>query len=120
MTRLLIVEDNERMRSLIKSIVADLVESVTECADGARALGAYCECRPDLVLMDVRMPGLDGIAATSQIKDRFPDASVIMVTDYDDNQLRQAARKAGACAYVLKEDLFDVRQIIDERLSQAK
>jgi two-component system response regulator DegU len=119
MIRILIVEDNERMRSLIKSVVEDLVESVTECADGAKALAAYCECRPDLVLMDIRMPGLDGIAATTQIKDRFPEASVIMVTDYDDKQLRQAARKAGAYAYVLKEDLFDVRQLIDERVSQA-
>lgn len=65
MTQLLIVEDNQPMRGLICSIIADLFEGITECSDGREALGAYAECRPDWVLMDIRMPGLDGIAATS-------------------------------------------------------
>lgn len=112
MTSLLIVEDNARMRGLIRGVVADLFESVTECADGARALGAYTECRPDWVFMDVRMPGLDGIAATGRIRGAFPAARIVIVTSYDDAKLRRAACDAGAFAYVLKEDLFELRRLL--------
>lgn len=115
MTRLLIVEDNEPMRGLISSIVGDMFEDITECCDGSEALGAYAQCQPDWVLMDIRMPGLDGIAATTRIKGAFPEARVVMVTDYDNSRLREAARNAGACAYVLKEDLLDLRHIISPR-----
>jgi CheY-like chemotaxis protein len=112
MTRLLIVEDNAGMRSLIWSVVADLFEAVTECGDGAGALGAYRECRPDWVLMDVRMPGLDGITATALIKEAFPEARIVIVTDYAETKLRRAALDAGACDYVLKDDLLELRRIV--------
>jgi len=113
MSSLLIVDDNARMRSLIRCVVADLFESITECVDGARALGAYSECCPDWVFMDMRMPGLDGIVATSRIKNTYPAARVVIVTSYDDANLRRAASDAGAFAYVLKEDLFELRRILD-------
>ena len=119
MTKLLIVEDNPPMRGLISSIVADLFEDITECSDGREALGMYAECQPDWVLMDIRMPGLDGIGATTRIKETFPHARVVMVTDYDSARLREAARNAGACAYVLKENLLDLRNIISVRHSRA-
>ncbi|HYO62567.1 MAG TPA: response regulator transcription factor [Pyrinomonadaceae bacterium] len=112
MASLLIVEDNAGMRSLLRSVVADLFETVAECDDGARALAAYRGCRPDWVFMDIRMSGLDGIAATARIKDAFPEARVVIVTDYDDAQLRRAARDAGACAYVLKDDLLELRGVV--------
>ena len=115
MLSLLIVDDNARMRSLIRSMVADLFGSITECADGARALGAYSDCRPDWVFMDLRMPGLDGILATCRIREAFPAARVVIVTSYDDAKLRRAASRAGACAYVLKEDLFELRHILGSR-----
>jgi CheY-like chemotaxis protein len=119
MLKLLIVEDNRAMRSLIKSIIADLAEGVSECGDGAEALPAYAECRPDWVLMDVRMKELDGISATRQIKAAFPDAQIVIVTDYDDPKLREAARRAGAREYVLKENLLDVRRILGAPEYQA-
>lgn len=112
MTSLLIVEDNAGMRTLIRSLVADLFKAVTECGDGALALGAYRECHPDWVFMDVRLPGLDGIAAATLIKDAFPEARIVIVTDYDDAKLRRAAREAGACAYLLKDDLLELRRIV--------
>ncbi len=55
-------------------------------------------------------PGLDGITATGHIKAAFPDARIVIVTDYGDEPLRAAAEDAGACGYVLKEQLLDVRR----------
>lgn len=112
MLNLLIVEDNKSMRNLIKSVIEDMADRVTECIDGAEALSAYTRCHPDWVLMDIRMPRMDGIAATNQIKAAFPEARVVIVTDHDNDKLRRAASAAGACAYVLKEDLFALRQVL--------
>lgn len=119
MLKLLVVEDNRAMRSLIRSIIADLGEGVSECGDGAEALSAYAERRPDWVLMDIRMKELDGISATRQIRAAFPDARIVIVTDYDDPKLREAARSAGARGYVLKENLLDVRRILGAPEYQA-
>ena len=119
MLKVLVVEDNQAMRSLIKSIIADLAEDVSECGDGAEALSAYAACRPDWVLMDIRMKELDGVSATRQIKAAFPDAQIVIVTDYDDPKLREAARSAGAREYVLKENLLDVRRILGAPEFQA-
>jgi CheY-like chemotaxis protein len=112
MLNLLIVEDNQPMRDLIRSIVSDLAGHVTECVDGAGALSAYARCRPDWVLMDIRMKEMDGISATQQIKASYPDANIMIVTDYDNQNMREAARKAGACEYVTKENLLDLRRIL--------
>jgi CheY-like chemotaxis protein len=110
--KLLIVEDNAPMRQLIKSLVSGLAGEVFECSDGAEALAAYTKYLPDWVLMDIEMPKLDGIAATLEIKAAFPQARVVIVTDYDNARLRQSAQSAGACAYVLKESLLDVLKIL--------
>jgi CheY-like chemotaxis protein len=112
MLNLLIVEDNQSMRDLIRSIVADLAGDVTECDDGAEALSAYTRCCPDWVLMDIRMKEMDGISATRQIKASYPNANIVVVTDYDNLNMREAARQAGACEYVTKENLLDVRRIL--------
>jgi CheY-like chemotaxis protein len=111
---LLIVDDSNEMRRLIVDLVGDLAESVIECGDGAEALAAYTEHRPDWALMDIRMLHVDGIVATRQILAAFAEAKIMIVTDYDDANLRQAARQAGARAYVLKEDLLSLRRILQE------
>ena len=112
--KLLIVEDNDRMRSLIRRTVADLAETIHECSDGAEALAAYNTNRPDCVLMDIRMAKMDGITATRQIRAAYPDATIIIVTDYDDDGLRTLAKSAGACRYLVKENLFAIREVIGE------
>jgi CheY-like chemotaxis protein len=109
---ILIVEDNHEMRRIIKAIVGDLAHRIEECGNGSEALAAYRECRPDWVLMDIRLPGLDGIGAVRQIRSRFPEAQAAMVTQYDDEDLRRAARVAGACEYVLKDDLIRLRRLL--------
>ncbi len=109
---LLIVDDNQQMRRLIRSVVGDMAEAITECCDGSLALAAYAESLPDWVLMDIRMPQVDGITATRQLKSSYPQAHVCIVTDYEDRELREAAREAGAEGYVVKEDLLRLRQVL--------
>ena len=110
--KLLIVEDNDRMRRMLVKLVHGLAQQIYECSDGAEALPAYALHRPDWVLMDVRMKEIDGISATRQLKASYPDANIMIVTDFDDPDLREAARKAGAREYVTKENLLDVRRIL--------
>lgn len=109
---ILIVEDNEPMRQMIKQLVGDLTEGFAECGDGAQALEAYRKYRPAWVLMDIKMAEMDGLLATRQIKAAFPEARIIIVTGHDDVRLREAARSVGACAYVNKENLLELRQIL--------
>jgi CheY-like chemotaxis protein len=109
---ILIVDNSSRMRRTIRSLLGELAHEVFECEDGGQALSAYETHRPDWVLMDIGLRELDGILITGTLKAAFPEAKVVIVTDYDDAKLRQAAQHAGACAYVLKEDLFQLRSIM--------
>ncbi|MGI8566464.1 MAG: response regulator [Pyrinomonadaceae bacterium] len=110
--RLLIVEDNPQVRRLMRRMLSDLAEDITECADGAEAVAAYTRSQPDWVLMDIEMKALDGITATRAIRAMDGAAKVIIVTSYDGAELREAARRAGACGYVLKENLLDLRGLL--------
>jgi CheY-like chemotaxis protein len=108
----LIVDDNGSMRRILVRAVCKVAEQVWECTDGAEALAAYVAHSPDVVLMDVQMPRLDGLAATRQIMQFDPSARIVMVTDFDDEELRIAARGAGASGYVLKQDLSGLDVIL--------
>ncbi len=110
--KLLIVEDNPQMRRLIRRLTEDLFAEVSECGDGAAATTLYETLRPDWVLMDIQMGDVNGIEATRQIMSDHLEAKIVIVTDYDDMALRAAAAEAGACAYVLKEDLLRLRQLL--------
>lgn len=112
MKSILIIEDNRQMRELMKSLLSDLADHIDERSDGAEALSAYAAQRPDWVLMDIAMPTLNGLEATRQIKAAFPEAQIMIVTNYDDAGLRQAASDAGAIAYVLKANLLDMRRLL--------
>jgi len=101
----LIVEDNDGIRRLLRRALFEVASNILECRDGADALDAYVRHKPDVVLMDVRMPRVDGLTATRQIRQVDPSAKVVIVTDYDDEDLRVAAVEAGACDYALKQNL---------------
>jgi|SRR5215831_4028040 len=111
--RILITDDHAEMRLLIKNLIGDLAHSTIECANGAEAIASYREHQPDWVIMDIKMPMTDGIAATRQIKAAFPTARIIIVTDYDDRRLRKAALTAGAYDYVIKDELMKLRVILE-------
>lgn len=112
LNNLLIVEDNASMRRLIKSVVADLAARVHECGDGSEALELYEKHLPEWVLMDVEMKGKDGFTATREIIEAHPEAKIVIVTKYANDRMREEAERAGACEYVLKEDLMTIRGII--------
>lgn len=118
--KVLIVEDNQAMRRMIRRMVADVVDEISECGDGATACSLYRELRPDWVLMDIEMGEVNGIEAARRIKADNPEARIAIVTDYDDQRLRDAATAAGATEYVLKEDLFSLRRIVAVRPERAR
>ena len=111
---MLIVEDNSQMRDLIKSFVREFADEIYECADGSEVFAAYREHHPDWVLMDIEMEQMDGITASRQLVQSYPAARIVIVTKYDDEEMRREARKAGARGYVLKENLSALLDILTE------
>ncbi|MBI3422189.1 MAG: response regulator transcription factor [Acidobacteria bacterium] len=110
MLSVLLVEDHAPMRATLRLWLADLAAPITECANGAEVCASYAAERPDWVLMDIELPGQDGLAATRELLAAEPAARVLIVTTYDDAELRRAAQAAGARGYVLKENLLELRQ----------
>ena len=110
--KVLIVDDNAEVRSMIRRFISDLAAEIREADDGANAFDAYAAFRPDWVLMDIEMKHTNGIAATARIRAVYPQAKVVILTNYNDDQLRARATEAGACGYVLKENLCDLRRLL--------
>ncbi len=106
------MDDNTAIRSTIKALLQEVESEFCECDDGSKALEMYRRHRPHWVLMDVRMREVDGITATQHIKAAFPDARIIMISNYSDTILRKQAHEAGVVAYVLKDDLSQLLNII--------
>lgn len=105
MISVLIADDQAVVRDGLRSMlrVEPDMTVVGEAASGQEAVSLAATLHPDVILLDVRMPGMDGIAALPQIKARCPRSSVIMVTLYDDPDYLLAAVSAGAAGYVLKD-----------------
>ena len=103
--RILLVDDHSVVRKGLRTFLAydpDL-EVVGEAADGAEALRLAQALTPDVVLMDLLMPGMDGIAATGAIVERYPDVRVVVLTSFGEIERVQAALQAGAAGYLLKD-----------------
>ena len=102
--RVLIADDQALVRAGFRMILdaEDDLEIVGEAADGAEAVTAALELQPDVVLMDIRMPELDGIEATRLIKQVSPGTGVLLLTAYEEDDLAAAGRDAGADGFFLK------------------
>jgi DNA-binding NarL/FixJ family response regulator len=103
--RLLLVDDQALFREALTTLlgVRDEVLVVGEAGDGEEALRRAAELAPDVVLMDLRMPVLDGVAATRRLRIEHPEARVIALTTFDDDEDVFAALRAGAVGYLLKD-----------------
>lgn len=103
--RVLIADDHPMVRSGLHQILesAGDIDVVGEAGTGDEAIRATGELRPDVVLMDLRMPDLDGVAATAEIRRRHPEVHVLVVTTYDSDADIYAAIDAGATGYLLKD-----------------
>jgi DNA-binding NarL/FixJ family response regulator len=104
-TRLAIVDDHQLARDSLRDMLEDVrdIAVVGEAANGQEAILLCSRLHPDLVLMDVRMPEMDGLAATREIKQKHPEISVMMVTMHENPDYLLEALKAGAAGYVLKD-----------------
>jgi CheY-like chemotaxis protein len=112
---ILIVDDNSVMRRAIRRVVHDLTDRTIECADGAEVSAAFEKHQPEWILMDIKMKGKDGLTATREICAAYPSTRVVIVTNYDDEEFREAARNAGAIGFVIKDNLLELREIITVR-----
>jgi len=103
--RVLLVDDQRLMREGLH-ILLELepgLEIVGEADNGEAALSAYEKLQPDVVLMDVRMPGMDGVEATWRLRERWPKARVVILTTFDDDEYVFEGLRAGALGYLLKD-----------------
>jgi two-component system response regulator DegU len=107
---------------MIRQFLSDLAAEISEADDGESALDAYAAFLPDWVLMDIEMKHTNGIVATERIRAAYPQARIVIVTNYDDENLRERATAAGACAYILKENLLALRSMLmtDAKSSEAQ
>jgi DNA-binding NarL/FixJ family response regulator len=117
MIRVVLADDQALVRSGLRALLAnsDDLEVVGEAVDGRDAVAVVTRTRPDVVLMDVRMPGVDGIAATRKITtdSRLSAVAIIMLTTFDDDDQIFAAIRAGASGYLLKDaEPDDLREAI--------
>lgn len=106
----LIVDDADFMRDILREIVQDLGWTVAgEAADGTQAIALYRQQRPDLVLLDITMPGMDGNEALKAILELDPEARVVMITALGQKEQVLAAIKLGARDFVIKP--FDTERV---------
>ena len=102
--RLLLVDDQPTVRRGLRIwlTLEPNIEVVGEASDGAEAISLTQALRPDVVLMDVEMPGMDGISAAAALRQIVPQSAVVILTLYDDAATRARAQEAGAAAFVAK------------------
>jgi DNA-binding NarL/FixJ family response regulator len=117
--RLLLVDDRPAVRRGLRIWLAldPNMEVVGEADDGAEAISLARALRPDVILMDVEMPGMDGIVATAALRATAPHVAVVILSLYDDARTRARAREAGAAAFVAKHQaktalLATIRRVV--------
>lgn len=110
--KIMIVDDNAPMRETIKSVLARKSTKFIQCNNGIEAIDEYKKSHPDWVLMDIRMKEMDGLRAAEAIKNIDSEAKIVIVTNYDDPDFRAEAKRLGTMGYVLKENLTELRNII--------
>lgn len=109
--KILTVDDAIYMRAMLKKILGGAGYEVVEAGDGEAGVATYDSERPDIVLMDITMPGMDGISATRMIVSQHPSAKVVICSALGQQQMVLEAVKAGASEYVVKP--FEAEQVLE-------
>ena len=114
--KIVVVDDTEEIRHLVSSILHQRQEweLVGEASDGMAAVELVKKLQPDIVIMDIQMPRLDGIQATKQITSSVPQSRVIAFSTYTDATTRTAMKEAGSAAFVTKEEVFNLPHVIEQ------
>lgn len=104
MVKVLIADDQELIRESLKIILDSKpdIEVTDAVSDGLEVIRSVREKRPDIILLDIRMPRLDGVSCTKIIKEGYPDIKIIILTTFDDDEYVFNALKYGASGYLLK------------------
>ena len=104
--RVVIADDHPIVRKGLRMTLEEFgaeIELVGEAADGTAAVGLVEEIQPDVVLLDIRMPGMDGLEALEHIHANFPQVAVVILTTYNEDAFLLRGLQAGACCYLLKD-----------------
>ena len=112
MMKILIIDDNPQMREMMRRFLPYAGDEIRECSDGINALATYADFLPDWVLMDWQMKQMDGLTATREILQFFPEAHILLISQYDDAELRKTAFEIGICDFVSKDNLPSLRSIL--------
>ncbi|HLG73358.1 MAG TPA: response regulator transcription factor [Chloroflexota bacterium] len=116
MRSVLVVDDHAVFRLGLREALSDDFKVVGEAREGAEACAKALQLKPDVVVMDVALPGMNGLAAARDIKQQLPDTQVVVLTASDDEQTMLQAVQAGAAAFVTKDDSLDT---VVEAIQQA-
>ena len=120
--RIVLADDHDLVRSGIKALLTmiDGVEVVAEARDGRELVDLLADVKPDLVMTDISMPGMDGIAAIAEIHDRYPHLKVLVLSMYDTVDFVKRAMASGACGYLLKDaSPFELEQALRSVLTMG-
>lgn len=103
--RVFVADDHELVRYALKTMLEaeDDIEVVGEAADGTSAISGCLDTKPDVLVLDLRMPGDDGVEVCRQVREHCPDAAVLVLTSYDEDEELFGVLSAGACGYLLKD-----------------
>ena len=122
MIDILIVEDNAEFREMLKVILRSGSPSarISEAEEGKQALRRIEGRKPDLIFMDIRMPGKSGVVLTGQIKERHPEIVVVMLTHLDTSEYRDAAFANGADYFLSKESVKaeDIQKLVESTIAK--
>ncbi len=109
--RILVVDDHplarEAMHSTIRAFSSLDAPTICEAESGEEGVARARMCKPDLILMDIGLPGISGLEAARRIRDELPSAAIVMVTAVEERGQREAAAEFGAAGFVLKDQMVD-------------
>jgi DNA-binding NarL/FixJ family response regulator len=122
MIKTLIVDDNPGFLKRVRDFLApsNKFDVIGEASDGEEAVSKALDLKPDMILMDVRMGGMNGLNATQRLKDELPEVAIIILSKYDLHEYREVAKIRGADGYVVKMNMVEellptIRQVMSNQ-----